>query len=116
MNRHQKHIATFLLLKGYYLLYRPKHGGRPGYVLYHGNQNPLHWYAKKSVAFFFLDELLKVDKKDRLTLHLSNVRKLHGNNMLKKLYKKRAELKEPAGYHRARLRTVKNDKSQAALF
>lgn len=39
-------------------------------------------------------KIWKVDKWGRKTLNLSNVRKLHGRNLLKKMYKERDQLQD----------------------
>lgn len=79
------------LLNGMYLLKRKNHKDVPGYKLYSGNMIPELFISEKNLRSLEASStysLFKKDSKERLTLNLSNVRRLHGNHWIKKAYKK----------------------------
>ena len=55
------------------------------FKLYAGNMNPCRYVGYRTMKR--IKDILKKDKHGRYTLNLSRVRQLHGNNMVKKLYK-----------------------------
>jgi len=81
------------LLKGYYLIAWKSHNGTKCYRFYEPNGNPVANIQDKTIRTMdrMIDPEIKIWKKDKLgkiTLNLSNVRKLHGKNTIKKLYLK----------------------------
>lgn len=78
------------LLNGMYLLKRKNHKGVPGYKLYSGNMIPELFFSDRTMRSLEAASpyaLFKKDSKERLTLNLSNVRRLHGNHWIKKAYR-----------------------------
>lgn len=85
----QKQLVTDLL-KGAYLMRKFRHDGKLMYKLYTGNMIPLRYYEEKTVErveYLSENELFKIDNKHRITLHLGNVRRLHGGSWIKQKYK-----------------------------
>jgi len=93
MTREQKQLATMLIIGGYYLIDRVNIKRKEGYMLYHGIQEPVKWYPESRIEYFM--KYLKMDKRERYTLNLNLVRRMHGKCTLKKLYKNRKHLKAP---------------------
>ena len=84
------------LLNGMYLLKRNNHKDVPGYKLYSGNMVPELFVSEKFIRSLEQTspyQLFKKDPKERLTLNLSSIRRLHGNHWIKKAYKKHMEEK-----------------------
>ncbi len=86
MTELQQDLALRLLKGDRYLLPKPNFKGQHGFMLYVGNANPEKWFPYK--AFKGVKELLKKDKKGKLTLNLNLVRQIHGNTLINKQYKK----------------------------
>ena len=79
------------LLNGMYLLKRKNHNDVPGYKIYSGNMVPESFITERQVRSLEKTSpysLFKKDAKERLTLNLSNIRRLHGNHWIKKVYRK----------------------------
>ena len=69
-----------------------RHGNKYSYCIYDVKMNPLMHVS--DTVHKHLNPLFKTDKKQRITLNLSSVRQLHGNDLLKQLYKKHLSLKK----------------------
>jgi hypothetical protein len=78
-----------LLLEGCFLMQRKNFKRKGDYCLYKGKGNP-HQYIKPKLLNS-IRHLLKTNN-GVLTLDLREVRKLHGNSLLKKEYKKRTRV------------------------
>lgn len=72
------------LLEGRYMARRQ--GNRHPYAIYEGKAKPIYNVSKSN--WKVLSPLVKKDKQGRITLNLSTVRSLHGNEWLKQEYKK----------------------------
>ena len=79
------------LLHGKFMARR--HGNRHRYAVYDSIANPI--YSVSDANYRKLAPLIKTDKKGRITLNLTKVRQLHGNEWLKKEYKS-SKLKDPS--------------------
>ncbi len=95
MTKTDLHILS-LLLKGHFLR-QQKRGRKTVYVIYDEKVNPIR--RVKTNFIRSMDrrvpteiELWKFNRNRDITLNLSMVRRLHGNNLIKRLYKKRNEL------------------------
>jgi hypothetical protein len=62
-----------------------RHGNKHPYCVYDAKMNPLYHISRKMYKRLY--SLIKTDKKGRITLNLSKVRQLHGNDYLKLEYK-----------------------------
>lgn len=85
------------LLNGMYLLKRNNHKDVPGYKLYSGNMVPELFVTERLIRTLEKTSpysLFKKDSKERLTLNLSSIRRLHGNHWIKKAYKKHLSTKK----------------------
>ena len=85
MNHQQKQLAFELLTGEYYLMLKKNSNGTHVYTQYKGNQVPVKNYSVANVKTF--RQLLKTDKKKRLTINLGLVRQLHGRSHIKRTYK-----------------------------
>lgn len=82
----QKYLVSKLLKDAHYLREWKSTTGRIYYRLYDKAGNPVRailYRTYKGIGY----NIWKRDNIDRITLHLNNVRQLHGNNIIKKLYK-----------------------------
>lgn len=93
MTQSQKILVT-KLLTGHFLR-KMKRRGKEWYVLYDAKINPLEKVNTATVENIdrLMDQKLwKKDKKGTITLSLSVVRQLHGNCLIKRLYKQKDSL------------------------
>lgn len=81
-------INDLLDKKDFYILPVTNGHGRAMFKMYSGNMNPEYYIRSKT--YKKIRDLVKKDKRGRITLNLSLVRKLHGNNWIKKAYKNHA--------------------------
>ncbi|MEJ7610645.1 MAG: hypothetical protein WKF88_05635 [Ferruginibacter sp.] len=58
-------------------------------MLYEGNQSPVKWFSDATARI--IRQLLKRDRRKRLTLNLTMVRRQRGNTLLKKLYNQKSD-------------------------
>jgi hypothetical protein len=89
MTKLQKDLID-CLLQGMYLMQRIRNNGDKAYKLYRGNMVPVRYYTEttiRSISSSTPFDLFKKDKRCRLTLHLGNVRRLHGRCWIKQRYK-----------------------------
>lgn len=106
MTRSQKILIT-KLLTGHFLV-----RSRDRYTLYDEKVNPIIRIREKTFRAIdqFIDPKIKIwktDKRDRITLNLSMVRRLHGKSTLKKLYKQRTQLDTSGTIYKPKQRTAK---------
>jgi hypothetical protein len=87
MTDKRKDLAWLLLQPHHYLVKTTNTTGRIVYKVYDRKKNPVQYFSVTDYKYFFW--LFKKDHKNRMTLNLSRVRQLNGNNYLKVLYKKR---------------------------
>lgn len=88
MTATQKEIID-MLLEGMYLMQRVRFDGTLSYKMYKGNMVPVRYFTRTSISCIKAlseHDLFKKDKKQRLTLHLGNVRRLHGRSWIKQRY------------------------------
>lgn len=88
-----KVLIVMLLTESRYLRHRINHNNEAGFMLYEGNATPLRFFHEKNVKE--IKDLLKKDKKGKLTLNLNSIRQLDGRSAIKKLYKKKLKTKAP---------------------
>lgn len=86
MTSNQKDLI-YDLLDGDYLMKTKNPNGRVCYKLYYGNMNPKRYVSDLVVEAGSIWNVLKQDKKGKFTINKSKVRQLHGNSLLKKIYK-----------------------------
>ena len=82
----KKHIIKSLL-NGLYLMKRVNHKNVAGFKMYSGNMVPELFIPEKALKEELKYDLFKTDAKQKITLNLSSIRRLHGNHWIKKLYK-----------------------------
>lgn len=85
----QKQIIL-LLLKGMYMMRCVRHDRKTAYKIYRGNMIPVMYVNENTVRSMRKEagyELFKTDKKKHITLHLSNIRRMHGASWMKQQYK-----------------------------
>ncbi len=87
MTKNEKDFIWLLLQPDHYMVQTVNSAGRKVYKVYTGNKQPIQYFSL--IIYRKFQALLKTDKKKRITLNLSEVRKLHGKKYLKLLYKKR---------------------------
>ena len=81
----KKHIIKSLL-NGMYLMKRENHAKVSGYKLYSGKMVPEMFIPEKILNNELKYNLFKTDARQKMTLNLSNIRRLHGNHWIKKMY------------------------------
>ena len=64
--------------------------GKEVYKVLEGRQTPVQYFTEITVKK--IKDYLKIDDQKRMTLNLNEVRKLHGNNYIKIIYKKNRQL------------------------
>jgi hypothetical protein len=87
MTDQQKDLIWLLLQEDHYLVKTINSKGKHVYKILEGRQIPVQYFTEAEVKR--IKDILKSDSKKRMTLNLSEVRKLHGKNYVKMLYKKR---------------------------
>ena len=87
MTDQQKDLIWLLLQEDHYLVKTINAKGKHVYKILEGRQTPVQYFTEAEVKK--IKDILKSDSKKRMTLNLSEVRKLHGKNYVKMLYKKR---------------------------
>lgn len=117
MTRSQKLLIT-KLLKGHFLR-RVERSRRLWYVLYDEKINPLVKIQERTVksidVYYDPKKKMKLWKRNKhgdISLNLSMVRRLHGGNTIKKLYKRRLELDTAGDIYLKKGRTKKLNKEQ----
>jgi len=115
MTRAQKHIIT-LLLTGHFMRVQ-RRGKTNTVVLYDKKINPvtkIRFSTFKSIEKLVPHtiDLLKKSKKGDISLNLSEVRKIHGNHTIKKMYKQRDQLQATGTIYnkRSRKKVITNEK------
>ncbi len=86
MTKEQKYLIWLLLQEKHYLVKTINSRGREVYKILQGRQVPVQYFSEANVKK--IKDVLKCDDKRRMTLNLTAVRRLHGKNYLKVLYKK----------------------------
>ncbi len=86
MTKEQKDLIWLLLQEKHYLVKSINSKGKEVYKILEGQQVPVQYFTEANVKK--IKDLLKSDSKKRMTLNLNAVRRLHGKNYLKVLYKK----------------------------
>ena len=84
MTKLQNDLIRRMMTGNYYMMPKVTHRGRTGCMLYKGHQDPVKWYSDKTARI--IRQLLKRDKRGRLTVNLSLVRRQHGKSLIKQLY------------------------------
>jgi hypothetical protein len=92
MTKKQKDLVWLLLQENHYMVKTINSRGKEVYKVLEGRQIPVQYFTETNVKK--IRELLKTDNKKRMTLDLNEVRKLHGKNYIKMLYKKRRQLSQ----------------------
>lgn len=90
MTKPQKDLVWLLLQENHYMVKTINARGREVYKILEGRQVPVQYFTEANVKK--IKDLLKTDSKKRMTLNLSEVRKLHGKNHLKVLYDKKRQM------------------------
>ncbi len=86
MTKEQKDLMWLLLQDKHYMVKSINSGGKEVYKILEGRQVPVQYFTEANVKK--IKDVLKSDDKKRMTLNLNAVRRLHGKNYLKVLYKK----------------------------
>ena len=86
MTKEQKDLMWLLLQEKHYLVKTINSRGKEVYKILEGRQVPVQYFTEADVKK--IKDVLKSDSKKRMTLNLNAVRRLHGRNYLKVLYKK----------------------------
>lgn len=99
------------LLSGHFLRYF-KRGGKDWYILYDAKVNPLQKIYCRTVDKIdrFMDPDIKLWKRNKdgdMSLNLSMVRRLHGRNTIKRLYKKKLEVNSDDRIYKKRISKIK---------
>ncbi|MEO5997722.1 MAG: hypothetical protein ABIN89_13365 [Chitinophagaceae bacterium] len=81
----KKHIIKSML-NGMYLMKRENHAKVSGYKLYSGKMVPEIFFSEKLINNELKYDLFKTDARQKITLNLSSIRKMHGNHWIKKMY------------------------------
>ena len=89
MTKEQKDLIWLLLQEKHYLMKTINSRGKEVYKILEGRQVPVQYFTEANVKK--IKDVLKSDSKKRMTLNLNAVRRLHGKNYLKVLYKKSIE-------------------------
>ena len=89
MTKEQKDLIWLLLQEKHYLVKTINSRGKEVYKILEGRQVPVQYFTAANVKK--IKAVLKSDSKKRMTLNLNAVRRLHGKNYLKVLYKKSIE-------------------------
>lgn len=87
MTKSEKDLVWLLLQPDHYMLQTINSAGRRVYKVFSGKQEPVQYFSIQVYNKF--SSLFKTDNKNKITLNLSEVRKLHGKSNLKKLYRAR---------------------------
>ena len=90
MTDQQKDLIWLLLQEGHYLVKTINARGKKVYKILEGRQIPVQYFTEADVKK--VKDVLKSDSKKRMTLNLSAVRRLHGKNYVKVLYKKKQQI------------------------
>ena len=85
MTYEQKELVFALLRGDCYLRPKKSPNGKYSFMIYSGNQKPVKYVTDN--AYKAVKEYVKKDKSGKITLNLTVVRQLHGNNHIKKQYK-----------------------------
>lgn len=115
MTKAQQKIVKYLLT-GHFIRTQ-RRGKKTVCVLYDAKINPvikIRYTTFKSLTKLVPEEieLLKQSKKGDISINLSEVRKLHGNHTIKKLYKQRDQLQTTGTIYKTRQsrKKVKDEK------
>ncbi len=92
MNDQLKDLMWLLLQEKHYLVKATNARGKHVYKILEGRQIPVQYFTEANVKK--IKDVLKSDSKKRMTLNLNAVRRLHGKNYLKVLYKKKQQLSQ----------------------
>lgn len=84
----QRSIYQDLLQDAYILEVRHHHKGKQ-FKLFRGNMVPIRWIKDSEYKLFTF--VMRKDKKGRLVLDRRAIRKLHGRNLLKKIYREQLQ-------------------------
>ena len=108
------------LLAGHFLR-KSKRGKVQLYVLYDAAVNPIqkiHWRTVEKITRFIDPEIKiwKYSKHGDMSLNLSMVRRLHGKNTIKQLYKKRNELTDSGSVYKKKVYTPKNKEANEKVL
>jgi hypothetical protein len=90
MTDQQKDLIWLLLQEDHYLVKTINARGKKVYKILEGRQIPVQYFTEADVKK--VKDVLKSDSKKRMTLNLSAVRRLHGKNYVKVLYKKKQQI------------------------
>jgi len=96
-----------------HFLRRQKRGKAQLYILFDAAVNPVQKIHARTVEKIdrFIDPEIKIWKKNKhgdMSLNLAQVRKLHGKNTIKQLYKKRLELNTEGAVYKKKIKQSKN--------
>jgi hypothetical protein len=80
-----RELTLLLLLPKHYLMYRMANGGKSVAMVYKENQVPVKYFSREVSAA--IKDFLRKDKKNRLIINRTSIRKLDGRRTVKKLYK-----------------------------
>ena len=86
MTKEQKDLIWLLLQEKHYMVKTINSRGKEVYKILEGRQVPVQYFTEANVKK--IKDVLKSDSKKRMTLNLNAVRRLHGKNYIKALYKK----------------------------
>jgi hypothetical protein len=86
MNSKQKDLIWLLMQADHYIIKTINANGKEVYKILEGRQIPVQYFTEITVRN--IKNYLKIDGQKRMTLNLNEVRKLHGNNYIKIIYKK----------------------------
>lgn len=86
MNSKQKDLIWLLMQPDHYMIKTINANGKEVYKILEGRQIPVQYFTEITVRN--IKNYLKIDGQKRMTLNLNEVRKLHGNNYIKIIYKK----------------------------
>jgi len=119
MTAAEQHIVK-LMLKGHFLR-QQKRGKKTVYVIYDEKINPISRVKPNFIKSLTKTvppkiELFKRNNCDDISLNLSMVRRLHGNHLIKRFYKKRKELDTAGAIYKKRKSTKKNIKADEKIY
>jgi hypothetical protein len=89
MTKQDKDLVWLLMQVDHYMIITINSRGKKVYKILEGRQIPIQYFTEANVKK--IKDYLKIDKQKRMTLNLNDVRKLHGKNYIKMLYKKRRQ-------------------------
>lgn len=90
MNSNQKDLIWLLMQPDHYMVKTINANGKEVYKILQGRQIPVQYFTEITVRK--IKDYLKIDSHNRMTLNLNEVRKLHGNDYMKIIYKKARQL------------------------